>query len=53
MWVATEMMKGDMVFRNEMNSLMSAVHVKDCAALHVAALEKAHAKGRYLCSSGT
>ena len=52
MWLASEMMKGNMVFLNDMNTILSIVHVKDCAALHVAALENPNAKGRFLCSTG-
>ena len=32
---------------------MSFVDVRDCAAMHVAALEKPEAAGRYICVAGT
>ena len=35
------------------NDSMSFVDVRDCAAMHVAALEKPEAAGRYMCVRGT
>ncbi|EOD26844.1 hypothetical protein EMIHUDRAFT_443348 [Emiliania huxleyi CCMP1516] len=35
------------------NDSMSFVDVRDCAAMHVAALEKPEAAGRYICVAGT
>ena len=50
--MATAMMNGEMFINNTINDILWVVHVEDCAALHVAALENPNAKGRYLCSSG-